>query len=475
MTPPPTITWESVLDPGLSPRLLRHPAIAARRAGPTRSAPLVLEWRDRADGSLAEAGLVVEEARGGEARLVQALPPPTTLACPATPAEPAEGEVPEDADQVLATFLGRRATVPLADGVEARLLRGALRLGDAERPIARLILSGPAETVAATMRDLAASIPLLPPLATMAEEAHALGAGTTPRAPRLGAPLLDPAMSVEDTLRHVIGHLAAVLAWHAPIALAGQHPVGVHQMRVALRRLRSAIRAFRPAVDGPALRAVDGRLKALASLLGPARDWDVFLGGLGAELGGALPGDARMAALLVAARQRRDLAYADLAAHLRGADFRLLLWDLSTLVACTPWQVEEIGPVEDFAASLLSKRWRRLGAAGTVIGDLPDAEFHALRLDGKRLRYVAELFAPLWGRKRGRRFLERLAAVQEQMGLANDAAVARALVAPLGPEAGNWATGVAEGWVLARSRRARGRAAKAWKALMGAEPFWNQG
>ena len=357
--------------------------------------------------------------------------------------------------------------------MEARLLRGALRLGDAERPVARLMLSGPADAVRHHARP-GRHHPLLPPLASLAEEARALGTGTLPRPPA-SARRARSRLVVEDTLRHVIGHLAAVLAWHAPIALAGQHPAGVHQMRVALRRLRSAIRAFRPAVDGPALRSVDGRLKALASLLGPARDWDVFLGGLGAELAGALPGDPRMAALLVAARDRRDHAYADLAAHLRGPDFRLLLWDLCALVACAPWQAEEGGAVEDFAAALLAKRWRRLSAAAAEVEHLPDAEFHALRLDGKRLRYVAELFAPLWGRKRGRRFLERLAAVQEQMGLANDAAVARALVAPLGPDDGNWATGVAEGWVLARSRRARARAGKAWKALMRAEAFWTQG
>ncbi len=474
MNTQPPITWEAALDPALAPRLLRHPAIAARRAGPTRSAPLLLEWRDTADGTLGEAGLAVEQPRGAPARLVHAIPPATALLCPASPAAVAEAGLPDDADTLLAAFLGRRATLPLADGVEARLLRGALRLGDAERPVARLVLAGPADAVAATMRDLAASLPLLPPLAGLAEEARALAAGTTPRPSRLGAPLLDHDLSVEDSVRHVIGHLAAVLAWHAPIARAGQHPSGVHQMRVALRRLRSALRAFRPAVDGPALRDADRRLKALASLLGPARDWDVFLGGLGAELAAALPGEARITALLDAARARRDLAYARLAEHLAGPAFRLLLWDLCALVACRLWDVRRDDTIEDFAAGLLAKRWRRITAAGPAIEDLPDAEFHALRLDCKRLRYVAELFAPLWGRKRARRFLDRLAAVQEQMGLANDAAVARALVAPLEGPGGSWAAGVAEGWVLARSRRSRARAGKAWEALLDAEPFWNQ-
>lgn len=476
MTMAPPITWEAALDPALAPRLLRHPAVAARRAGPTRAAPLLLEWRDTAEGRLADDGLALEEPRGGPPRLVHAIPPATALIHPASPVEAGPGDPPASADQVLAALLGRRATVALAEGVEATLIRGALRLGDAEKPVARLLLTGPADAVIATMRDLAASIPLLPPLASLAEEARALGAGTGLRPRRLGAPLLDAGLSVEDALRHVIGHLGCVLAWHAPIAAAGQQPAGVHQMRVALRRLRSALRAFRPAVDGPALRDADRRLKALATLLGPARDWDVFLGGLGAELAGALPEDPRIAALLEAARSRRDAAYAALARHLAGAEFRRLLWDLCALVEGRPWLVDRPGPVEDLAAGLLAKRWRKLTAAGGSIEDLPDAEFHALRLDGKRMRYLAELFAPLWGRKRGRRFLERLAAVQEQMGLANDAAVARALVAPLSDSpGGNWATGVAEGWVLARSRRARSRAAKAWDALLEADPFWNQG
>lgn len=477
----PPCEWEAVVDPDAAARLFRAPVFAARRAGPTRGATLLLEWRDAADETLAEADMAAEFLPSGQGRLVHAIPPATAPHCPATPAAAVEesawpdGEWPEDADRVVATLEGRRADMPLADGVRATLRRATLHAGAAELPLARLTLSGPGPAVVATMRDLASSLPLLPPRTSLAEEARALAAGTPCRPRRTGAPLIDSGMTVEDALRHLIGHLADVLAWHAPIALAGEHPTGVHQMRVALRRLRSALRAFRPAVDGPALRDVDARARDLASLLGQARDWDVFLGGLGAELSVAQPEEPRIQALLAAARERRTLAYAQLAEHLRGPGFRLLLWDLCALVELRPWETQETEGVEDFAAGLLAKRWRKLTAAGEDIGGLPDAEFHALRLDGKRLRYVAELFAPLWGRKRGRRFLDRLAAVQEQFGLANDAAVARALVAPLAPAAGEWATGVAEGWVLARSRRARDRATKAWEALMEAEPFWNQG
>ena len=64
--------------------------------------------------------------------------------------------------------------------------------------------------------------------------------------------------------------------------------------------------------------------------------------------------------------------------------------------------------------------------------------------------------------------------MQEQFGLANDATVARSLVEGEAQGPGAWAAGVAEGWVRARSRRARSRAAKAWEALLEADPHAHQ-
>ena len=74
---------------------------------------------------------------------------------------------------------------------------------------------------------------------------------------------------------------------------------------------------------------------------------------------------------------------------------------------------------------LLDKRWRKLREGGEGIGDHSFEALHELRLEAKRLRYAAELFAPLWGGKAARRFLKRLAALQEALGTVNDAAVAR--------------------------------------------------
>lgn len=452
-----------------------------------------MTWLDTAAGRFAAEGLALEQPRRGARRLLRSLPeagafwrpgaPPPELGWPDGHAAPEAA----GASELLpvGSFAGRATRLALADGVEASLLQGLLRTVTGEAPAARLVLTGPAPAVLAAMRDLAEDLPLLPPRAALAEEARALARAAPPPARRLGPPRLDPALDVESALALALGHLTEVLLWHAPAAETGQTPEGVHQMRVAMRRMRSLLRVFRPACDGAALRGFDERLKDLAALLGPARDWDVFLDGLGAEVAAAVPEDPRIAALLRLARERREAAYAALRPALKGAALRRIAWEAVALIERRPWRDEaeeraagrRAEPLDAFAASVLDKRWRRITEAGEAIADLPDAAFHALRIDAKRLRYAAELFAPLWGRKRARRFLARLAKVQEAFGLANDAVVARSLVASLTAGGGArlaWAGGMAEGWALARARRARKKAATAWAQLIDGELFWNQ-
>lgn len=412
--------------------------------------------------------------------------------CPATPPELVRslgaGELPAEAEGEalvpLAGFAGSASRLALQDGVQALLLKGRLRSVAEEAPAARLTLSGPAGPVLETMLTLAETVPLLPPRLALAEQGRALARGGPGVPRRHGPPHLDPALDVEDALVLSIGHLVEVMLWHAPGAHAGTATEGVHQMRVAIRRLRSLLRVFRPACDGDALRGLDGAAKQIADALGPARDWDVFLGGLGAELAETLPEEPRIAALLRAARQMREAAYGALRPVLDGPALRRLAWQAVHLARTRPWRAAEDPAAEekramklpDFAAGVLDKRWKRVAGHGLEIGHLPDAEFHELRIEAKRLRYAAELFAPLWPRKRTKRFLSKLSDVQDAFGLANDAVVARALMAALAdrrpPLA--WPSGVAVGWSMGRARRARSRAETAWEKLLAEGIFWNQ-
>jgi CHAD domain-containing protein len=392
----------------------------------------------------------------------------------------------------VAAFSGRRSLLALRlpEGpVQAELLAGKLRAVADERPLARLLLEGPPAAVLALARSLAADVPLLPPDTSLAEAGRALAQGTTPRPRRRGAPDLGTAATVEAALLAALGHLLEVMLHHAPACRLGEGPEGVHQLRVALRRLRSVLKVLRPAVRCPEVDRFDAGLKRLAERLGPARDWDVFLGGMGAAVAAALPGERRIATLLKAAEARRQTAYVALRQELEGPGFRLLVLDGLALLLQRPWH--DIGcalgqatavdaklrlppdtPLEDFAAQLLDRRWRKLAAKGEDIAEHGAEALHELRLEAKRLRYAAELFAPLWPGKPARRFQKRLAALQEALGLANDASVARGLVASLGSKVPAWAVGAVEGYATARALPARKHALAAWEDLRLAAVFW---
>ena len=421
-------------------------------------------WLDTADGALAARGVALERPRRGAARSSRSLPQAGVFWAPATPPEPLTEALPESPLPLvpIAAFSGRRTVIPLAEGVEATLRIGKLRAVADEQPIARLGLQGPAGPVLDLARRMAADLPLLPPGASLAEAGRALARGEAPRARRKGPPDLAALATVEAALRGAIGHLLEAMLHHAPGCKLGAGPEGVHQTRVALRRLRSILKTFRPAAGCPELAAFDAGLKSLADLLGPARDWDVFLAGVGAAAAAAMPGprgaDPRLASLLRAAEQQRSAAYGALRHGLDSAAFRRLIIDGIGLLHTTPWRQAPAGvepaersarlaePLPEFAAALLDKRWRKLRSDGAEIEAHSAEALHELRLEAKRLRYAAELFAPLWPGKVTRRFLRRLAAVQEDFGIANDTAVARALVASLAGRVPAWAVGAVEGF-----------------------------
>lgn len=498
--PPPsadTITLEFDLPPEAAPRMGRLPALAPWRLGRSRGAVADRVWLDTADGRLAAAGLVVEAPARGPRRLLAILPPPAGPWHPGRP--PAllrtlEGEEPPEETEgdpisPVAAFAGRqqgfRLSLPEGE-VQALLTFGHLRSLSADRPAARLALSGPLPAVRRVALAIAAEVPLLPPRASLAEEGRALATGAPPRPHRLGAPDTSAAATAEDAFMHAFGHLLEVVHQQSARIRPDAPPEPVHQMRVALRRLRSLFRVFRPLTDCAALRALDARLREVLAVLGPARDWDVFLGGIAAEVTAAFPADRRIAALRRAAEAERKAAYGAVAAMLDAPGWRLLLIEAVGTLLARPWRegaepdrlAALAAPVEAYGRAVLERRWQRLRRAGRDFETLTAEELHELRLDGKRLRYAAEVFAPVFGMKAGRRFLRRVAALQDGLGLANDAAVARGLAQRLlrkGEPGRAWAVGVLEGWSEARLAARRGEALAAWQRLHGKDRFWTEG
>lgn len=524
----PAHALELALPPATLGGLLRGPALARLRTGTARAAAHTILWFDTPDGTLAAQGLALElhpARRGARQVLRRTLPAPTDpwppgclapplaemgLAAP-VPDAGAAGLADGTALVALAACEARRRVLALRfEGTALRLAvtEGKLRTVAAEQPVLRLVLEGPPGAPMSLLyrcaAALAAEAPLLP-AAPLAEAARALARGEAARPLRRGAPVLAASMSAEAGFVHAVQHLAAVLIAQAPALGPAPAVEVVHQFRVALRRLRSVIAVWRDLVDGDAVRALDAGLKGLGRLAAPVRDRDVFMAGQLAEAEAALEAEGVATGPLAALRRvlaaERAAASGALSTHVGGAEFRALVFGLVAVTEARPWRAgaaaERLAgldaPIADFGAAVLARRQRRLlrqakqerqataeaiGTDRVGLAEVPIPALHALRLSGKRLRYAAEVFAPCFEGGGAKRYLRRLAELQEALGHVNDGAVAGQLVrAPANAAAREsaahaWARGVVEGFAAARASFGRQQAEAAWARFRDADPFW---
>ena len=380
----------------------------------------------------------------------------------------------------VAAFSGRRTAYALDTehgAVTVQVWRGALRAVTTDEPACRLHLTGADAAVRSVALALGEELRVEVPRAALAAEAFAAVRGT-PIPPRQhGAPDMPEGLGVADSFGFVLGHLTDVILYHAPAAAADdQGPEPVHQMRVAVRRLRSAIAVFRPALGCPELAAANADLKALGERLGPTRDWDVFLGETAPQVAATFPGEPRIARLLRAVERWRQDSHAALEAFLRGPAFRRLGIELAWLAASRSWhpvplEGQETPSLEAFAAELLQRRRNKLLQAGEEIEALDAPGLHALRLRAKRARYAAEIFAPLYPGRAARRFVDRLVRLQNRLGVLNDGAMAAALLAELGARHA-FASGLVLGHVGAGTNKLRPRVLRAWEKFRRTPVFW---
>lgn len=204
----------------------------------------------------------------------------------------------------------------------------------------------------------------------------------------------------------------------------------VHQSRVALRRLRSALSLFRPLFAGDDQAALIGaELRWLAGELGEIRDIDVLLP--------KLDHDSRE----TVAQVRKD-RFVHLRNTLESSRVRLLPIDIAEWLAVGRWHDEPAdrslhdGNVRIFAARRLDRLRKRLKREGRGLAGLEDEPRHEVRKDAKKLRYAAEFLVSLYpGRKARRRMdrlLDRIETLQDKLGQLNDMAAAPELLSRLG-------------------------------------------
>ncbi len=234
---------------------------------------------------------------------------------------------------------------------------------------------------------------------------------------------LRPGEALRLIARNCIGHFSA----NVP-GIEGHRPVEfLHQARVALRRLRSALRSVRP----PEAEATRLRREAkwLAGALGEARDWDVFIDALLpiAQAAADTAEGRDLSRVLAAARRWRLRARKSAREALRSARLVTLLADLARWID-SPCPIDPAQPaLPEFAAREIGRRHKHLMRFSEALEHGTPLERHAARVAAKRLRYVADHFGPLLEAKAARRYLRELADLQETLGILNDLANAERL------------------------------------------------
>lgn len=350
----------------------------------------------------------------------------------------------------------RGATVEIAFD-EGRVLAGGavLRLREVEFEL----VSGSVAAMLALAERWRQRFGLILDPRNKAERGHALACGG-PDAPLRKAcvPHYAKGASAAEAFAAVLDECLAQVSRNAIALAAGetaQRAEQVHQCRVGIRRLRSALRAFRGWVAEPPAELVDG-LRTLFAALGATRDRDVLGSGVAAELvrAGAPP-------LTLPA----DPGAADPAALVRTGDTQRLLlawitWRAglappSALPSAPPPAPPEVS-LKRLARQRLRRRHKRLVAGGQAFDELDATALHALRKQVKGQRYALEFFAPLLPRKPAARYLQALAAAQLGLGEINDLVVARTAYQAWVPS--DPAAWFAVGWLTARITEARGRA-----------------
>lgn len=328
------------------------------------------------------------------------------------------------------TFLHAGAEIELA------LDAGQVTSGDKRRPITEVELelkAGSPEALFDLARILSRTAPLYLSFDGKASQGQALRDGTelTPR--RNDKARLQRGVTAAQAFQAIARNALTQIAANALVLREADGEDVLHQLRVAIRRLRSAISTFKPLVSDPTTPAIQAELKWLLSACDEARDLDVF-----AKDNAALPADGQ--ALSAQVESARAGAHAKTQGSVASKRFRDLVLEATAWVETGAWlkapgraEKKRKESAREFAAKALSRRWKRVVERGGDLKTLGDVERHHLRIDAKKLRYALEAFLPLFDAAKGQRFLRRLKGLQDELGVLNDAAVATRLVARLKP------------------------------------------
>ncbi len=313
-----------------------------------------------------------------------------------------------------------------------------------------------------------------------------LSEGTHPEAVLASKTPLSKRLSIEDAMIHIFRPSLTQLLANRAAAVCGKDIEGVHQARVAIRRILSAFIVFKDHLKGPQIDHIKTEVRWLIDTLGEARDIDVFIDEVLSVVALDRPKDADIRAVLKVATKAQNAAYRKVRSALSSKRYTAAMLEMSAWIEHRSWrshtsEKQLSGPIKGISGKLLSKRHNKVLKIGKNFAKIPSADRHCIRIALKKTRYASEFFASLYSDARTKPYITSMKQLQTALGAANDVATAETLSATLvkqvrrgtkEAEAVSFGVGKVLGWHTRAASEANENVVALWNNFAKSHPFW---
>jgi inorganic triphosphatase YgiF len=372
--------------------------------------------------------------------------------------------------------------------VEVAFDHGLLKAGERSAPVSEIELelkAGSAAAIYELALQLAEHGPVRPSIQAKSQRGFDLAEDAPTTAPKPRKLRLDPSVPLDDAFTRILRACLHHLLQSLPAAADGRDPEGVHQLRVALRRLRSALHLMRPVSSLSKLEMLRSEAKWLASSLTAAREWDIFKSQTLPGIAKGCPSVTGFDALDEVAERRRTAAYHKVRFVLSDRRCATFVLSLGAWIEARGWRSdissenlsELTEPAIAFAQRTLAAQYARVIKRGRRLKSMNAEQKHRLRLAVKKLRYGTDFLLPLCGEgKAVKRFRERLIELQEELGSYNDMATTASLLSGLGMETpdSRIAAAAIAGWQASSMMSTESRLRDTWRNFAKTKAPWEK-
>ena len=309
-----------------------------------------------------------------------------------------------------------------------------------------------------------------------AEYGYRLCTDARPYITRATMPSVAAYPDVPSALQAMIWSCLRHLQANVPGAVQKLDEEYLHQVRVALRRLRVVLTMAENVRADTELSALHKQVAELCMELGRVREWDVFVTQTLKRIIAQLPAQPGLRKVLRVSEKLREQHHVALVSRLHGQDYQRFLLRFGAWMYGRFWREAAVGgsTLPRFVSRVLDIYGKQVNKRGKHLARAVPARLHKLRIACKKLRYGAEMFASLFDTVEAKRYMSALAAVQDNLGALNDIAVAHRLLDELDHARSHESTSLIRGWIERDYVDQVVKLNKAWKKFSKQSACWRK-